>query len=136
MEPNTSDGSLEVGQIGAADLTEPWYKVVDFLQQNWAFVVPVAEKRVEILFVSDDSGLFDRIEYSDIASAPRDLMVNGFTRFGTGEEIEARLTPPELPFNKVSHPNGPIYSSGRFWKRVAGKNLGQAPPRQTLDKDL
>jgi hypothetical protein len=94
---------------------DPWYKVVEFLQQNWAYI-QTAEKGCVVFFVSDASGVFDRLEFESVAMAEVGLGNNGFSRFQDDLEAHEFIAPPKQPFRWAEHPNGPIYSSGRFWK--------------------
>ncbi len=92
-----------------------WFKVVDMLQQNWA-LIDAGGSRAVVFFVSDASGIFDRIAFASIQAAEASLAKNGFRRFADDPQARSFLTPPQPPFFNHPHPNGPIYSSGRFWK--------------------
>lgn len=91
-----------------------WVKIVDFLQQNWALVDADDMGRSRVFFVSDVSGVFDDIVLPSAAEAADALARNGFRRFSISDDLQF-LRPPEPPFSRREHPNGPIYSSGRFW---------------------
>jgi hypothetical protein len=91
-----------------------WLKVVEMLQTNWAVVVP-SPAGVEIVFVHDRSGIFDRIALPDASEAKRQLRINGFSRYADHARAQGYLIPPSGPYHEAAHPNGPIYSSGRFW---------------------
>ena len=43
-----------------------WFKIVDFLQQNWALIDP-ASIGCRVWFLSDTSGVFDQLDFPDIA---------------------------------------------------------------------
>jgi hypothetical protein len=92
-----------------------WFKIVDFLQQNWALIDP-ASIGCRVWFFSDTSGVFDQLDFSDVAIAEGALRRNGFARFDEDPEAAAFLYKPQPPFVRRPHSNGPIYSSGRFWK--------------------
>ena len=93
-----------------------WFKVVDMLQQNWALVQPGSDAGATIYFISDTGGVFDEMRFDSIDSAEMALELNGFRRYGDDSEAKSFMRCPEPPFNRRPHPNGPIYSSGRFWK--------------------
>ena len=94
-----------------------WVKVVECLQQNWALIEHVDGKGVTIYFLGDTGGVFDTIAYPNANEAEYDLLENGFERFDDNPNLVEFLAPPQPPFVKRQHPNGPIYSSGRYWKR-------------------
>jgi len=94
---------------------EYWFKVIDMGQQNWA-LVDAAGAGVVVWFISDASGVFDEIRFDSVPHAADALMRNGFRRFAEKGGLPAFLSPPQPPFRRRPHPNGPIYSSGRFWR--------------------
>lgn len=94
-----------------------WFKVIEMLQQNWALIDSDAAG-VVVYFVSDTSGVFDELRFPSQASAASALQTNGFLRFADDSSASLFLRCPEPPFNRRPHPNGPIYSSGRFWKTL------------------
>lgn len=91
-----------------------WFKIVDFLQQNWA-LIDDANGSVRVRFVSDASGVFDELEFRSMNEATDALQYNGFGRLAEDERAKGFLRPPQQPFRRRAHPNGSIYSSGRFW---------------------
>lgn len=93
-----------------------WVKIVEVLQQNWAVVETEADASARIYFINDTSGVFDEMSFPSTKIAEGALEQNGFTRFSASADLQAFLRPPSAPFLKASHPNGPIYSSGRFWR--------------------
>jgi len=94
-----------------------WFKVVEMLQQNWAVIEAGEEKSKFILyFIGDTSGVFDQMEFDNIAEAERQLHINGFEKYADNNEAQKFIKPPSPPFHKSGHPNGAIYSSGRYWK--------------------
>ena len=92
-----------------------WVKVVEMLQQNWASIEP-ADEGVEIYFITDTSQVFDRMTFDSVADAETALSRNGFRRFESAPDLQRFLRAPVPPFTEGNHPNGPIYSSGRFWR--------------------
>ena len=93
-----------------------WVKVVDFLQQNWALIAEGDNGPVRIYFISDTGGIFDELDCESINHAREALSANCFREFSDSPDLQSVLCPPLPPFHRSSHPNGPIYSSGRFWK--------------------
>ncbi len=65
-----------------------WFKIVEMLQQYWALI-------------------------EEVGAA---LHRNGFERYEEDAESQKFIAPPRPPFWKAKHSNGPIYSSGRFWR--------------------
>jgi hypothetical protein len=92
-----------------------WVKVVGMLQQNWAMLAFDGDG-VTIRFIDDASGIFDRIHVPEMREAERQLRCNGFAPFDPQDPETGFLRAPEPPFSERSHPNGAIYSSGRFWR--------------------
>ena len=93
-----------------------WFKVVDMLQQNWALIESTATTGVVVYFVGDTSGVFDEMVFPFLDAAAQALRRNGFSRYAEDAEARSFLRPPPPPFHRSAHPNGPIYSSGRFWR--------------------
>jgi hypothetical protein len=93
-----------------------WVKVVEMLQQNWALIEEETAGTVRVYFISDASGVFDEIAFSSARSAHEALALNGFRRFTQSTDLQSFVRPPAAPFRRSTHPNGPIYSSGRFWR--------------------
>ncbi len=93
-----------------------WVKVVEMLQQNWALVDCQEDNSVRVCFVNDTSGVFDEMGFQSINHAETALKRNGFCRFSSALDLQTFLRPPNPPFRRANHPNGPIYSSGRFWR--------------------
>jgi hypothetical protein len=92
-----------------------WFRIVDFLQQNWALIDETPEG-CKVFFFGDTSGVFDRLCFSSVAKAEIALRRNGFARFAEDKKAQSFIVAPEPPFYERPHPNGPIYSSGRFWR--------------------
>ena len=93
-----------------------WFKIVEFLQQNWALIDANEDSSVTVFFIGDRFGVFDQMVFQSIAAAQNGLRLNGFAPFSKDKEAQKFIAAPEAPFKKSHHPNGPIYSSGRFWK--------------------
>ena len=93
-----------------------WFKVVDMLQQNCALLEPNKEKLgLTLYFIHDTSGVFDQMEFEDSIEAERQLRLNGFGKYSEDKQAQGFISPPKPPFHKSSHPNGVIYSSGKYW---------------------
>lgn len=96
--------------------TDYWFKVVEMLQQNWALIDRDADSdSCTVFFIHDGSGVFDKINFRSEIEAHIALERNGFARYIADPEAMKFISPPKPPFFKATHPNGPIYSSGRFW---------------------
>ena len=93
-----------------------WVKVVEMLQQNWATIELDPTSGVRVYFISDNSGVFDEITFPSASAASVALNRNGFRRFANRPDLQSFLRQPSAPFHRAAHPNGPIYSSGRFWR--------------------
>lgn len=94
-----------------------WFKIVDFLQQNWALVEKDARSEACIInFIHDGSGIFDQIQYPTMEKAEKALRRNGFEQYAKDPKARDFILPPRPPYFRDKHPNGNIYSSGRFWR--------------------
>lgn len=89
------------------------FKVVDFLQQNWALIDQTPSGRT-VFFFGDTTGVFDRLQFSSAAEAEQALFRNGFSRFAKDREAQGFIAVPQAPFHEGHPPNGPIYFSGMF----------------------
>ncbi len=96
---------------------EYWVKIVEFLQQNWALIEKKDEtSKVIVYFISDTSGVFDTLEFESKREAEESLLKNRFKKYlDPNENFTEFLYPPQPPFEWRDHPNGAIYSSGRYW---------------------
>lgn len=95
---------------------EYWFKVIEMLQQNWALIDKDAESDAwTVFFINDASGVFDRVRFPTVEAATRALQRNGFADFAKDKEAQKFIAPPSPPYYEAQHPNGPIYSSGRYW---------------------
>ena len=92
-----------------------WFKIVEFLQQNWALIDEDADG-CTVFFFGDTSGVFDRLRFPAVDEAEHALLRNGFKRYDTDEKAKEFISKPEPPFWESRHPNGPIYSSGKHWR--------------------
>lgn len=110
------DGVSVMTEKIAIESRDFYVKVVGMLQQNWALIEPEQDGCVRIYFVTDTSGVFDALTFSSEVDANAALRRNGFSRYADDQEMQSFLRPPDPPFHSGSHPNGPIYSSGQFWK--------------------
>lgn len=108
-----------------------WFKIVDFLQQNWALIesVDTGAGRT-VFFIDDTSGVFDKLEFTSVEKAEAELSNNGFSRFAEDNEAQCFIAAPEPPFYESTHPNGNIYSSGRFWDKDSLAHKRYKPKRQ------
>lgn len=96
--------------------TDFWIKVVGMLQQNWALIEEGPGKAARVHFITDTSGVFDEIAFPSATAAAEALVRNGFKRFVEQRDLQSFLRPPTSPLHHTEHPNGPIYSSGRYWR--------------------
>lgn len=99
---------------GSDESADWWVKIVGMLQQNWALPVEI-DGQDSVLFVGDTSGIFDRIDFTSERERRRALQMNGFKRFADDPSLTEFISPPPFPLHIKPHPNGFIYSSGRFW---------------------
>ncbi len=93
---------------------DPWFKVVDFLQQNWAVIIQ-RKTDVLIVFYGDTCGIFDEIPFGTATEAKQALQRNGFSKFCDDKQAKEFISLPQGEFRERPHPNGRIYSSGRYW---------------------
>lgn len=91
-----------------------WFKPTAMLQTNWALIDRNSEG-VTVRFISDSSGVFDEIQFDSSDTAESALSRNGFKRYADDPEAQQILSVPTPPFRWREHPNGRIYSSGRYW---------------------
>lgn len=95
--------------------TDYWFKVVDFLQQNWA-VTEITEAGCTVFFFGDTANIFDQIYFGSIVDAEAALERNDFSRYAGDKEVQKFIARPQPPFSLLPHPDGPIYSSGMYWR--------------------
>jgi len=94
--------------------TNYWFKIVEFLQVNWALIEECEDGTARVSFIDDTSGTFDEIVFLTLERAVNELMDNGFDLYSEAKHVHNFLSPPQPPFKVAPHPNGPIYSSGRY----------------------
>ena len=109
-------GKLAIFEEISIESRDYWVKVVGMLQQNWALIGLEKDGSTCIYFIGDTSGVFDTMYFSSVEDASSALLNNGFSCYAGNLEFQTFLYPPDPPFHRGSHPNGPIYSSGKFWK--------------------
>jgi hypothetical protein len=93
-----------------------WIKVIEMLQQNWAVIEPGRPDGVRVYFIDDGGGVFDELTFPSRDAAAKALILNGFERYALSPDLRRLAAPPSPPFRWRDHPNGRIYSSGRFWR--------------------
>lgn len=94
---------------------DPWFKFVEFLQQNWAVIVDKGATAV-VVFYGDTRGVFDELEFESADDATEALIRNGFSKYLADKKSQEFIGLPRGEFREQAHPNGRIYSSGRFWQ--------------------
>lgn len=92
-----------------------WFKVIEMLQQNWALIDSDAAG-VVVYFFDDTGGVFDEMHFRSQDAAKSALQANGFRRFADDASAASFMQCPKPPFIRCAHPNGSVYSSGRFWR--------------------
>ena len=94
-----------------------WFKIVEFLQQNWVLIhEDLHGDGCTAFFFGDTAGGFDRLRFPSVTEAEIALLRNGFNRYESDKKAHGFIAKPVPPFHERAHPNGSIYSSGRFWK--------------------
>lgn len=112
LKSNTIGLSEDKDRIAQINFDHVWVKIIGMLQQNWAGIHASPDKAV-IYFFDDHAGIFDRIEVKTKQSAEQALVRNGFELFQSRHA--EFLSKPGPRFHLSQHPNGNIYSSGRYW---------------------
>jgi hypothetical protein len=105
--------------------SEFWVKIIEMLQQNWALIDEGPEGAARVFFITDRSGVFDEMMFPSKRVAEWSLRHNGFKRYAAMKVNRYSSRPPSPPFHRATHPNGPIYSSGRFWKSLEKPQAGR-----------
>lgn len=95
-------------------VSNPWFKVADFLQQNWAVLIE-QDDSVLAVFYGDTCGVFDEIVFDGTETAEAALRRNGFRKYKEDHNAQEFIGIPRGDFHERPHPNGRIYSSGRYW---------------------
>ncbi len=93
-----------------------WFKGLENHQTNWCLIDAGADRSVIAYFFHELSGVFDRLKFETAAQADAELRFNGFVRLAECPDLD-QSSAPLPPFRTDRHPNGPIYSSGRFWRK-------------------
>ena len=93
---------------------DPWFKIVEFLQNNWAVIVDQGGSFL-VVFYGDTCGVFDEMSFDSEAEAATALRRNGFDKYNDNDNAQSFIGLPRGEFREQPHPNGRIYSSGRFW---------------------
>ena len=97
--------------------TDYWLKTVGFLQNNWA-VIEKIDTSYKVYFFGDTSGVFDQLDFNSADEAKVALLRNRFVRYEDDKESQGFISKPRGRLYKKDHPNGAIYSSGRYWVDV------------------
>ena len=94
-----------------------WFKVTDFLIQNWALIEP-SHDGVTVYFLGDATyGVFDELSHESALDAEIALRRNGFSKLSEDTDAQQILPIPSPPFRRRTHSSGIApYSTGRFWK--------------------
>jgi hypothetical protein len=93
-----------------------WFKPVENCQTTWCLIDDdPGTGRSIAYFMAETSEVFDRMVFFSRGEAEAGLRWNGFWRLSAEPEDVPRWGPPP-PFVQGRHPNGPIYSSGMFWR--------------------
>ena len=96
--------------------TTYWFKVVEFLQTNWALIDEAPDGTATAWFIDDTGGVFDHIRFASLEHTVTALMRNGFDLYRVALAAQRYLSPPQPPFHVSQHPSGAIYSSGKYWR--------------------
>ena len=93
-----------------------WIKIIEMLQQNWALIEENPDKSVTVFFITDNSDVFDQLNFSSKKEAKKALRRNGFGRYEDDPSFERFVCPPKPPFTPYWDKSRNIYSSGKFWR--------------------
>ena len=75
-----------------------WFKIVEFLQQNWALIDEDATgPSCTVFFFGDTSGVFDRLRFASVAAAEVALLRNGFKPYDSDPKAPEFIAKPEPP---------------------------------------
>ena len=88
-------GSTEV-EIKGRDY---WFKIVEFLQQNWA-LIDQTDEGVVVWFLGDTSGVFDEMTFPSDDAAIQALQRNGFRRYADDPKGQEFIGIPRPPFHR------------------------------------
>lgn len=110
--------SIDLSRLSHGLLGDTWVKLLENHQQNFALIVP-SDPGCRLVFFSDHLGVFDELALPDSKQAESALRRNGFvpTEHGTYDGLFGDITDyfSGSEFHARPHPNGRIYSSGRYW---------------------
>ena len=70
---------------------------------------------MRVVFYGDTCGVFDELIFPSTEGAAAALKRNGFAKFREDKKANQFISLPDSDFHEREHPNGRIYSSGRFW---------------------
>lgn len=84
---------------------DPWFKVVEFLQQNWAVLIERSGS-VLAVFYGDTCGVFDEMVFNTREGAEAALRRNGFSKYMEDQEAHEFVGLPKGEFHERAHPNG------------------------------
>lgn len=93
-----------------------WVKVIEMLQQNWAVIEENPDKSVTVYFITDNSDVFDQLNFSSKEEAKKALWRNGFGRYEDDPSLKRIVHPPKPPYTPYWDKSRNIYSSGKFWR--------------------
>ena len=91
-----------------------WCKVIGLGEHNWAAIMP-SGNRFEVVFFTDDSCIFDKMNFFSRDQAISALENNEFSLYKDDDLLQQFVQAPEHPFGYKDHPSGKIYSSGKYW---------------------
>ena len=87
---------------------------IDELDEQFGDTIKWRYHYVDIF--GDTAGIFDQLDFNSAEDAGEALRRNGFSRYEEDKEAQEFIAKPEPSFRRRSHPDGPIYSSGRYWQ--------------------
>ena len=106
----------DLGQVIDLGQSGRWIKIVEFLQQNWAVILPTESGTgVRLWFFDDGFNVFDLIELADVATAQRSLSRNGFEPYTESKHGFVASPVPHEKSPRFSWRPRRIYSTGEFW---------------------
>jgi hypothetical protein len=92
-----------------------WFKIVDFLQQSWALIDEGADA-VTVWFLDDGGGVSTGFHFPRNWRQSVPFAATAFAASRLIGGLKHFIATPRTPFHNRPNPNGPIYSSGRYWK--------------------
>lgn len=91
-----------------------WCKVIGLGEHNWAVILP-SGPRFEVVFFTNDSCIFDKMNFFSQEQAISALEKNEFSLYKDDDLLQQYVQAPQHPFGHRDHPSGKIYSSGKYW---------------------